>query len=156
MYPFSKIEFDYIMLAYKNLPVDVQITIKNKVQELKKKYTLEDFFYECPFLINKSCVVYDKRGLICRTFGLITEDESKILTLPFCAEKRLNYSKIYNKDTKRLDENLVREYAYSVEPKAYNLSRQNLMYGLSDNLGFDWGETKLLVDWLFEYFEQNK
>ena len=29
------------------------------------------------------------------------------------------------------------------------------MYGLSDDLGFDWGETKLLIDWLFQYFEMD-
>lgn len=155
MYPFSKMEFNYIMLAYKNLPNDMQTIIKNKVQELKKEYHSENFFYECPFLINKSCSVYDNRGLICRTFGLITEDDSKKLTVPFCAENGLNYSKVYNKATKRLDEELVRKYGYSVDPKAYNLSRRNIMYGLSDDLGFDWGETKLLIDWLFQYFEMD-
>ena len=116
MYPFSKMEFNYIMLAYKNLPNDMQTIIKNKVQKLKKEYHSENFFYEGPFLINKSCSVYDNRGLICRTFGLITEDDSKKLTVPFCAENGLNYSKVYNKATKRLDEELVRKYGYSVDP----------------------------------------
>ena len=54
-----------------------------------------------------------------------------------------------------LDEEFVRNYGYSVDPKAYNLSRRNIMYGLSDDLGFDWGETKLLIDWLFQYFEMD-
>ena len=153
MYPFSEIEFEYIKTGLEALPKETYEAIRIKCEKLRGQAVESEFLYECPFLMNGSCSVYQKRGLICRTFGLITENDTKQLTIPYCAEYGLNYSKVYDKDTQRIYEEKVKELGYSTLPRAYNLSRHNLMYGLAENLNFDWGETKPLINWLLEYFD---
>ena len=152
MYPFSEIEFEYIKQAYEKLPNDIKQKVKDNVQELSNFIGNGDFLYKCPFLIDKSCSVYSNRGLICRTFGLISENAAKKLTIPYCAENGLNYSKVYDKETHQIYMEKVQELGYKNIPMAYNLSKYNLMYGIAKSLNFDWGESKLLIEWLVEYF----
>jgi len=150
MYPFSKIEFEYIIQGYKLLPDNLKQDIQKRIDSILSKYQTKKM-YECPFLINKSCTVYNYRGLICRTFGLISENDNKKLTIPYCANEGLNYSEVYNKETHRISEEKVVEKKYKALPKAYNLSRENIMYSIAFDLGFEWGETKPLIEWLKEY-----
>lgn len=153
MYPFSEIEFEYIKQGFVDLPENIQQIVKSNCQKLANKVGNGDFLYECPFLIDGSCSVYKYRGLICRTFGLISENASGKLTIPYCAEEGLNYSKVYDKNTHRILEGSVKYEGYSTLPKAYNLSRYNLMFGIVKSLNFDWGESRLLIEWLVEYFD---
>lgn len=152
MYPFSEIEFEYIKQALEKLPKDIYEIIRTNCEALRPQTGKGEFLYKCPFLIDGSCSVYKHRGLICRVFGLISENSSKKLTIPYCAEKGLNYSKVFDAKTNRIYEEKVKELGYSTLPKAYNLSLYNLMYGIATNLNFDWGESKLLIEWLIEYF----
>lgn len=153
MYPFSEVEFEYIKQEYESLSSETKEKIREKVDRSRSFAKQGEFLYECPFLVNGSCAVYQKRGLICRTFGLISENASGKLTIPYCAEKGLNYSGVFNPEEHRIFEDKVKELGYSEMPRAYNLSRYNLMYGIVKSLNFEWGESKLLIDWLVDYLQ---
>lgn len=153
MYPYSELEFRYLMKGYARLDRDTKQEVINSSRDLLKVYkenNCEYFKHKCPFLINKQCCVYPYRGLICRTHGLITEDDSGKLTLPYCAGLGLNYSKVYNTSTKMILLETVEKEHYKIIPKAFNLSRKNLMnLSLAKKLCLDFGETKMLIEWLF-------
>ena len=153
-YPYSQLEFDYLMVGFFNLEKEEQQKIMNRIQNLKEEYekteNKEKFMYRCPFLNDEgSCSVYEFRGLICRTFGLLKPDKNGELILPFCQSLGLNYSKIYNREEKMLDENLIKQYGYKKTPKSYDLSFKTLMRkDLFEDVVIDFGEIKSLVDWL--------
>ena len=120
MYPFSEIEFEYIKTGLEALPKETYEAIRIKCEKLRGQAVESEFLYECPFLMNGSCSVYQQRGLICRTFGLITENDTKQLTIPYCAEYGLNYSKVYDKETVELlfthdEELMIQEFLYGQE-----------------------------------------
>ena len=110
----------------------------------------EKFMYRCPFLNDeKVCTVYDYRGLICRTFGLLKPNKDGKINMPFCQSLGLNYSKVYNKEKKMIDENLVKDLGYKNTPKAYQIDLKTLMSkDLFEDVVLDFGEVKSLVDWL--------
>ena len=56
------------------------------------------FLYQCPFLINDLCVLYKRRGLTCRIFGLAYLSDGKII-LPECVNSGLNYSQVFDKSS---------------------------------------------------------
>lgn len=154
MYPYSELEFKYLKLGYDNLPQEAKKQVIENVKEANKNYHGQNFMYKCPFLINGSCSVYLYRGIICRTFGLITENSQGKLTIPFCAAQGLNYSKVYNTKTERISEDDVKRLGYKVMPKAYNLSRHNVeTLTLAKKLDLNWGESKMLLEWILSNIE---
>ena len=106
--------------------------------------------YQCPFLNDENiCMIYDYRGLICRTFGLLKFDKDEKIVTPFCQTLGLNYSKVYNPEKNMLDDELIKKYGYKNSPKAYDLSFKTLMDNeLFKDLNIDFGEIKSLVEWL--------
>ncbi len=152
MYPYSKLEADYILLGYSRLPEEIKEIVKNNLKKLKKEleeHKGDNFLHDCPFLINGSCCVYLYRGIICRTFGLITENSEGKLTIPYCAGTGLNYSKVYDTEKKMILEENVEKLGYKVMPKAYNLSRENMMHlSFAEKLEIEFGESKMLIEWL--------
>ena len=69
--------------------------------------------------------------------------------MPFCQSLGLNYSKVYNREKKILDDELVRKYGYKNTPKAYQLSFKTLMSeDLFEDVKIDFGEIKNLIEWL--------
>lgn len=154
MYPFSKLEFEYLKQGYNALPVEIKEKIDENIKLLKKEYKGEYFMYRCPMLIDGRCSVYQHRGIICRTFGLITENDDGKLTIPYCAEEGLNYSKVYDTDKKQILESKVKELGYKILPKAYNLTRTNIMdLSRANNLNLDFGENGMLLEWLIDMME---
>lgn len=148
-YPFSKLEFDYIIKGSFALPKETIEIIDAKIKKLKaeKANSKEELFlHECPFLINKKCSLYDYRALICRTFGLIYYDDTSKLKLPSCVDNDLNYAKVYNKETKKISDELVKNSGLK-EPMAYNLSLKALKENQYTKDNIDFGETKPLLDW---------
>ncbi len=111
-YPFSRLEAEYLMSGFIQLPVDIQKIIKQNIQKLlneKQESTSDRFEYCCPFLINKECSLYKYRGIVCRTFGLAYAENNKI-RLPECVNFGLNYSEIYDKSTQEIMlENPIKE-----------------------------------------------
>ena len=154
MYPFSQLEFEYIKLAFDNLEENVKQVVVDNLRELEKEYiknNKEHFMHKCPFLINGSCSVYNNRGIICRTFGVLTENSDGNLTLPSCMKKGLNYSKVYDPVNKGIDEKKVEALGYLNPPKHYNLSRKNMMsLSIAKNLELYFGESRMLIEWFFD------
>lgn len=144
-YPFSKLEFDYLMLGYSELSIKRQNEIKAKIDFIKK---IGDKEYSCPFLFDDVCSVYKYRGLTCRTFGLLTERADKTLTIPFCTNLGLNYSNVYDKNSRQILTELYKENNYYIPPTAFKLNYRNIMsLPLAKELNLEFGEVKRLIDW---------
>ena len=155
MYPFSQLEFDYLKLGFEGLREDTKRKVISNVKEISKDYKGEHFLHCCPFLINGVCSVYQHRGIICRTHGLITENAEGKLTVPHCAGEGLNYGKVYNVETKRIDEEEVVKLGYQIMPKAYNVCRNNVMnLSLAKSLELDFGESRMLLEWILDYIAE--
>lgn len=162
-YPVTEIELAYLMLGFKLLPYELQCQIRNNFETLKQDYQnykkllkenpdQEPYMYKCPFLIDGKCSVYDFRAVICRTHGLMFFEEQKDGThknkIPYCVHYGLNYSNIYDEETKTLSDEKMKALGLTQEPLAYNLSLKTLFKKeLTDNFDFEFGEVKALVDW---------
>ncbi|MCQ2744554.1 MAG: YkgJ family cysteine cluster protein [bacterium] len=154
-YPYSEIEFLYLYLGFLSLSVTEKIEISKRVEKLKteceeSKLEHDKFMYRCPFLRDTGeCSVYDYRGLICRNFGIMHINLNNQITMPFCEDLGLNYSNVYNDETKKFDYEKVKEYGYKYIPKPYPITRASLMdKDLFEGEPLDFGETKTLLDWL--------
>lgn len=151
-YPFSHLEFRYLLFGSLSLKPEEMLTIdKNvdKLKELQKQNSEDVFYYECPFLINNKCSVYKHRGLICRSHGLVFYlQETKELRVPACVDEGLNYSSVYDKKTKIFSKNMFEKTGIKDEPVAYNLSLKFLLNNdATKALDLNFGENKPLIDW---------
>lgn len=152
-YPFSEVEFDYIMLGFFKLPKEEQLKVLERVKSIKEEREKADdkkgFMYRCPFLNeNKECSIYDFRGIICRTFGLLTVGTDEKLKVPFCQSLGLNFSKVIDREHKKIDEDLVKKYNYKVQPKAYCIDLKMMTNPeIFADKSFEFGEIKQLIDW---------
>lgn len=140
-YPFSRLEMEYLMQGFLQLPQETRKSIRAKISATLEKRGSEvnkAFSYSCPFLQEGKCSLYERRGIICRTFGLAYL-ENDFVRLPECANSGLNYSKVYNPETKELIlENPIRE----------NLSVYKLSNGsLSTKYNLEFGEIRPLIEW---------
>lgn len=153
-YPFSEVEFIYLMLGFLKLDSQVREPILERIRTLKLEYEKaekpKDFMYRCPFLgEDKMCTIYEFRGLICRTFGLIQKQNDGKTVMAFCRELGLNYAKVFDFETQKIDYEKVKELGYKNIPQAYLIGLKNLMSKdfLGDNK-LEFGEIKSLIDWL--------
>ena len=153
-YPCSQAEFDFLEKGYCNLDNKTKNLIQNKIlkiKEQKDKNKDGKFVYECPFLINNVCSVYDYRMIICRTFGLtyFKDDDKIIFKVPFCMEKGLNYNEVYDKATNSFSYELFEKTGYKNKPKVFNLNRHFLIENFGKKImEIDFGEDKTLLEWL--------
>ena len=153
-YPFSEIEVQLLKQGFNKLDDDTKLIIKQKIAKIledKKTNTKEPFTYPCPFLIDNVCSVYECRGIICRTFGLIYLKEGAKMQFPFCAYEGLNYSNVLDKEKDMLMADKMKELGIEVEPKAYNVHYSFLT---SDRVAhafqFDYGKKSSLIELLSE------
>ena len=156
-YPFTEIEFRYLMLGFKKLKPELQNVIKNKIQNIfedRLTFEGEHFNYECPFLQNDECLVYDYRGIICRTFGLMYFRDDGSSKIPFCAFEGLNYSKVLDAETKTISEEKYNELGDITEPYAFNVS-YNFLTNQDHEFAYSiqFGERKTLIEWLVDEFK---
>ena len=154
MYPYSRLEFDYLMVGFFKIDLKEQQAVIKRIQALKKEYEAfenkDKFMHRCPFLSDENiCTVYNYRGLICRTFGLLKPNADEEIIMPFCQSLGLNYSKVYNREKKMLDVELVQKHGYKRTPKAYDLSFKTLMNkDLFQDAKIEFGDIKSLIEWL--------
>lgn len=158
-FPFTEIEFKYLMTGLNALPLPTQNHIKSNAKKIlhdkrryEKKWTFgkkKPFIYTCPCLINNSCAVYNHRGIICRTFGLLSKTpEMKGSNVPFCAMQGLNYSSVYDNDKKMISTEMYKQSGLTVEPVAYNVDYEFLIDNdFAKGYGFEFGQVKPLVEW---------
>ena len=153
-YPYTDLEFKYLLLGFFKLDMQEQQSVIKRIKKLKEEYNnCEDkanFTHRCPFLNDdKLCSVYDFRGLICRVFGLITCHEDGSYTLPFCQALGLNYSKVYDSETKTIDTDKIIEYGYKNMPEVHRTNLKRLMSpDFFEGEPIDFGEMKPLIEWL--------
>lgn len=153
-YPFSEMEVNLLKIGFKKLDEETQNIILDNIRQIcdkKRNHKEGTFTYKCPFLINNMCSVYQYRGIICRTFGLIYLKEGAKMQIPFCAYEGLNYSNILDKEKDMLDADKMKELGIEVEPKAYNIHYSFLTSDrVSHAFGFEYGEKGSLIDILLK------
>lgn len=155
-YPYSEIELKYLLCGFLNLDNDTKEKIEKnfeKIKQQKANFKGEKFLYTCPFLIDESCSVYNHRGLVCRTFGLITapQNENEKTKIPFCCFEGLNYANVYDKETKMLSEELVIKNGFKNNPTGFNISYKFLTNeDFEKAFNFKFGEKKALIDWFID------
>lgn len=155
-FPYSAVEFRYLLNGALTLDNDTQKKIETNIKQVlekKKKYRGKKFLYDCPFLIDDCCSVYNYRGVICRTFGLMTNTENQKIKAPFCAFKGLNYSNVLNLRNKTISVIKFKKLNTKAEPLGFNISYKYLTcedYERTFNIKF--GESKPVIDW----FEQKQ
>mgnify|MGYP004542264035 FL=1 len=151
-YPFSELEFAYIMYGSKSLTPQIINELNNNISQIKQAQknntTNNKFLYKCPFLINKRCVVYNFRGLICRTHGLAFFDKNNKLVVPACVDKGLNYSNVYNFEKQNLSSKKCKELGIKQEPLAHNVGLHFILdNSITNQLKINFGDSKSLIDW---------
>ena len=151
-YPFSELEFNYLIEGYKQLDSNTKKIIKENIKQINKeksKNTDKIFMHKCPFLIDKRCSVYQNRGIICRTFGLLCEHNDGRLTIPFCHEYGLNYAQLYDKELGQLIDERDGIKLSKTEPAAFRIERDNIMnLSITKNLNIVWGDSKTMIDFI--------
>lgn len=143
-YPISELEFKYINLAYTKLNQQIKDEINKNIKGLQKD---NPDSYICPFLIDNECSIYNNRPLVCRAFGVLTEDSKGNPSFPFCATMGLNFSEIYDKDKQHLSFELVQKNNFKIYPKIFRLNNKVIMnLPLAKELNLDFGESKKMID----------
>lgn len=153
-YPFSELEVAFLKQGFNQLDDDTKRVILDNIQKIisdKKVSTKEPFTYPCPFLINNVCSVYEYRGIICRTFGLIYLKEGAKMQIPFCAYEGLNYSNVLDPEKDMLMADKMKELGIEVEPKAYNIHYSFLTSDRVEHaFQFEYGKKSSLINLLIE------
>lgn len=149
-YPFTEIEFAYLMIGVQTLNKETFNKIEQnmfEVKQQKQNCKEKKFLHACPFLVDKKCSLYDYRGIICRSHGLAFFSKDKHILVPACVDEGLNYSNVYDFDTKTISSEKYKKTGIEQEPLAHNVG----VYYLTDNeitetLGLDFGEIKPMSD----------
>ena len=72
-YPLSELEYIDLMFRYNELDETMKDKVTANINNLLESSRVK--MYACPFLVDNLCSVYKSRGLICRTFGLLSYKE---------------------------------------------------------------------------------
>lgn len=153
-FPYSKMEFTYLLSGLKSLDKQtVAVVLANiqKVISLKKQNKQPKFLYDCPFLIDDVCSIYPYRGIVCRTFGLLSVGKNGNVKIPFCSSMGLNYSNILDKEKGQLSSELLAKTGYKEQPAGFNIEYDFITdKKFEEKFGFVFGDKKPLIDWLEE------
>ncbi len=145
-FPMTKLEFDYLMSAFEKLPEKKKAQIQENIKTLKVENPVS---YTCPFLINEKCTVYQNRPLVCRAFGVLTEDVKGAPSFPFCAAMGLNFSQLFDEEKKLLVFAKAKEKNFKIMPKIFRLSNNVFInLPLVKEMGINFGEAKRMIDFL--------
>lgn len=157
-FPYSQIELEYLMIGVRQLDEEKKSIISqniNKLKQQKAEQPGKDFKYDCPFLINNECSVYNYRGIICRSFGLLNISAKGKIRVPFCCFQGLNYSNVMDDCGTKISEEKYRKLNVEEEPLAFNTSYEFLTDpDFATGFHFDFNEKKPLINWFIE--EDNK
>lgn len=156
-FPYSLLEIRYLLSGFLKLDKETQDKIEENLQTIvkkKKKFRGKIFKYECPFLIDDVCSVYEYRGVICRTFGLMTNTLEQKLRAPFCYEKGLNYSNVMNIRTRKISPRKYKKLGVKEEPLGFNVSYKFLTdRSFEEDFNIRFGEVKPLINWFLDEVE---
>lgn len=152
-FPFSFLEFKYLMQGFMTLEKEKQDLIEDnifKIIEDKKIFTGKKFSYDCPFLIDDVCSVYKYRGIVCRTFGLLIPDSNDAdnTKIPFCYKEGLNYSNVFDEEMNTLSTKKFEELGFKTPPLGFNVSHTYLTSEYFEtNYNLKFGAKNILIDW---------
>lgn len=141
-YPMSRLEAEYLMYGFVKLPKEVKSKIRTFIAELKIEKNNSDserFLYKCPFLIDKACALYDRRGIVCRTYGLAYLKNDGTINLPNCANLGLNYAENFDKKTGEI-------FLQNPIKKELTIDKY-LRSELAEKFELECGEIRPLIDW---------
>ena len=149
-YPFTEIEFAYLMIGAQTLNKDTVAKIENNIQEISDKKREHDtnnknekFLHACPFLVDKKCSLYEYRGIICRSHGLAFFSKTEKVLVPACVDEGLNYSNVYDFKNRTISSEKYKQTGIKQEPLAHNVGVNYLTNNeITKLLGLDFGEIK--------------
>ncbi len=152
--PYSLLEIKYLLTGFLQLDKETQGKIEmnfNRIAEEKKNFKGDNFLYDCPFLIDDVCSVYEYRGIICRTFGLMTKKIDGRTTVPFCCFQGYNYSNVIDLEEKKISQKKVKERGFPEEPYGFNIDYEYLTDAeIEHAFQVSFGEKKPLIDWFID------
>ena len=151
-FPYSEIEIDLLMQGAMQLDDDTRAVIVSNIkkieQDKKNAKKGETFLYDCPFLINDACTVYNYRGIVCRSFGLLSYDENGKIKVPFCCFKGYNYANVIDDSGEKISSEKYKATGIEEEPVAFNISYDFLTNpDFERGYNFSFGEKKPLIEW---------
>ena len=150
-FPYSELEVNYLKNGFKLLDKTKQNIIYKNIESVKKakaEFNGSKFLYTCPFLADDICCIYEYRGVVCRTFGLIANDNSKNAKLPFCYSEGLNYSNVVDIEKKQITREKYLQTGIKTEPLGYNISYDFLTSPKFEKVfNIKFGDKKPLIDW---------
>lgn len=153
-YPLSEVEFAYLNLGARTLPLEVFQQIDKNIEQIKAEklnFQGEKFLHQCPFLINKRCSLYNFRPIICRSHGLAFFSKENKIMVPDCVDKGLNYSNVYDTERRTISTEKFDATGNTQEPLAHNVRLGFLTDNdITNGLGLDFGEIKALIDWFMQ------
>ena len=144
-----------MLLGFVQLPQENKEKILSNVLQVKKDKAEsgeDEYFHQCPFLIDNKCSVYNYRGLICRGYGLLsyyTDNSGKQkYRCPCCTKMGLNYANVYDLETSLISVPMWEKTGIEIEPLSFNVSLKFLLKNEGvQYLDLDFGEQKPLIDW---------
>ena len=155
-FPFSCLEAYYLSTHIKTLNSDIQEIITQNIININRKkseFKGEKFMYDCPFLIDEVCCVYDYRGIICRSFGLIENKKDGVSGVPFCYELGLNYSNVFDFEKNKITKEKWNASGIKIEPSGFNIGYEFLTSEKFERAyKIKFGEKKPLIDWFCDVF----
>lgn len=153
-FPYSLLEIKYLLTGFLKLDKKTQQKIEENIQKIadeKKKFKGKKFRYDCPFLIGNICSVYDYRGVLCRTFGLMTKIIDDEIKAPFCVDLGLNYSNVLNLKNNKISFRKYKKLGVKEEPLGFNISYKYLTDDVfEESFNIKFGDKKPLINWFID------
>ena len=153
-FAYSNIEVNYLILGVAKLDSETKKLVSQSVKKVISEREIAkdpNFKYDCPFLIDNVCSVYQYRGVVCRSFGLANMTANGKLQVPFCCFEGLNYSNVIDDSGTRLSEEKFKKLNVKEEPLAFNISYKFLTSDTFEKaFKFKFGERKPLIEWFLD------
>lgn len=151
----SELEFDLareglnrLSDSRKELIIQKAVRIfKERRAFLKECNDILSFSYECPFLENEVCSIYEYRPLLCRSHGLMYKDIEKQnkINMPYCVNIGLNYANIWDNKTRNFSKEKLNQLGMNMPPDAFDLSYSCLM---RDAGNLEFGDVRMIIEWI--------
>ena len=154
--PTSRIEMVYLLNGFLNsADAKTQDTVSKNIQNIlslrESVNNKKEFRYNCPFLIDDNCSAYPYRGIICRAFGLMTQNTEGKISVPFCCFEGLNYANVLDLQTHKVSEEKVKNREFPEEPLGFNVSYEYLTdKDFEETFQFKFGEKRPLIEWFID------
>lgn len=154
-YPASELEYEYIKLGLQTLPEEIKLIITkrafnifiDRMELIGKNGENAPFNYECPFLFNKSCIIYEYRPILCRSYGLmfIDHNDRNKYTLPNCINFGLNYANVWDEKMNRISQEKADQLGINKKIQVYDIDYITLKKRASE---IDFKEVHMLYEFI--------